>query len=274
MKKKQYQKLRFILSAILLLAPLLFFAQEKGEMIIKVDNPGMPGSFTFENHRGSVVVEGYEGEWLIVSASVRKTSTGGVFVPEGMELIPQHQFELKAETGDNIIQLFCESGRTVDFNIKVPRRFSLDISSLDNGDIEIIRIDGEIEVDNRGGEVKLININGSTVVSTVYGDINADIRHLEEGETVMLTSYEGEISLGIDREMNADFILQSQTGNIFSDVRIETQEPQIIIRENGKGKEYHLEAWSKGRLNDGGVNIYLSSYVGNIYLKERTESNQ
>lgn len=269
MKGPGLNRISLLAFSFMLIAPLLLTAQNKEEMIIKVEKPGQPGSLKFQNPRGSVNVEGYEGEWVIISAFARIREADGINVPEGMDLIPQQQFELKAETQGNNILLFCESARTVDFNIKVPRSFSLNISSMDNGDIEIIRIDGEIEVDCRAGWVDLINISGSSLVSTVYGNISADVRSLDMGETIMLTSYEGEISLRIEKNLNADFMLQSQTGNIFSDIKIETEEPQIVINEKEKGKEYHLQAWSKGRLNKGGSNIYLSSYEGDIILRER-----
>ncbi len=261
-----------IRQVILFLAVSLVFVNDgfsqKEELIIKLDNPGEPGSLTFENPKGSVSIEGYDGDYVLISAEVRNKIGASTNVPEGMSIISQRKIEMKAETRANNIKLSSESDLTVDFSIKVPRQFSLKISSLDNGVIEVIRINGAIEIENKNGAVDLRNINGSCIVSSVYGRITADVRSLLTGETIMLTSYEGDVELRLADDQHASFLLKSTYGDILSDLNMEIKDETVKVSENMGTRVYKMDAWTRGQINGGGNNIIISSYSGNLFIRQ------
>lgn len=239
------------------------------ELIISLENPGQHGQLVFENPRGSISVEGYEGDYVLVEAIARNASEQRKVAPEGMILLQQKQIDLRAESKGNNIQLFSESETTVDFEIKVPRDFSLKLSSLDRGEIYTARIDGEIEIENRGGGVSLDNIRGNCVVSTIYGNISTDIGMLKEDATIMLTSYEGSIEIFMSGSESADFMLKSNKGSLFSEHEIKIKDSEVMVNEKYGGREYRIISWTSGTMNGGGGNVISSSYSGDIFIRAR-----
>jgi hypothetical protein len=257
----------FLLTFNLFLLPQTRAQSE--ELIISLDKPGQPGQLEFQNPRGSIRVEGYDGDYVLVEATARNASEQRKLPPDGMKSLQQKQVDLRAESKGNTIQLYCESESTVDFDIKVPRNFSLKLSSLDRGEIFAVRIDGEIEIENRGGGVRLENIRGNCSVSTIYGNISTDIAMLRKDATIMLTSYEGSIEIFISGTESADFMLKSNKGSLFSEHEIKIKDSDVKVTEDGEGREYRILSWTRGTLNGGGGNIIGSSYSGDILIRNR-----
>ena len=116
----------------------------------------------FTNNKGSIKVTGYNGDVILITGVTR-------FPVESASKISENEI-FSADEKNNRITIFrSEPNRTIDFDLKIPRNFSMRVSSLDNGTIEIININGDIEASNPAGDIILENIAGSAVVSTVSG---------------------------------------------------------------------------------------------------------
>jgi DUF4097 and DUF4098 domain-containing protein YvlB len=71
-----------------------------------------------------------------------------------------------------------------DFEIKVPRRFNLDLQTM-GGSIEIDNVEGEIEGLTMGGELELTNLRGEIALKTMGGDITCRDSDLDGYVTTM-----------------------------------------------------------------------------------------
>ncbi len=115
-------------------------AGQNEQLIIRLTNPGLPGYLAFDNPKGSVKITGYDGQVILVNATQRY-SANAKQNNTGLHKIEAKAFDISAEEKNNQVSLVCMSNnKTVDFDIKIPRKFSLKISSFDNGKIEIIRV--------------------------------------------------------------------------------------------------------------------------------------
>lgn len=224
---------------------------------------------TFENPKGSVRVIGYEGQMIVVTATLRHPEPEKQNA-EGLRKIEQNTLDIRAEVnGQNVLLLCRSTGKTVDFDIKIPSGFSLRLKSLDNGNVEVFNIEGVIEVGNNNGNIILENIRGAAILSSAYGDITASFREVRPGAPMMFTSFEGDIYLTLPATVNASLKMKSDKGEILSDFDILPSKRQPVVRQVENTAVYSLEDWTTGSINKGGAEFVLQSYSGNITLKKK-----
>lgn len=243
-------------------------AGQNEQLIIRLTNPGLPGYLAFDNPKGSVKITGYDGQVILVNATQRY-SPNAKQTNTGLHKIEAKAFDISAEEKNNQVSLVCMSNnKTVDFDIKIPRKFSLKISSFDNGKIEITRVNGNVEADNPFGDIILDNVAGSAVLNSVNGKIKAIFSSVDPGSPMMFTSLEGNIELYLPEKVNANIKLRSENGDLFSEFNIKPIRRQTEVKKNAGGNGYSLEDWTVGMLNNGGPQYFVSTFNGNIYLKK------
>jgi len=238
------------------------------QLVIRLSNPGLPGYLVFDNPKGSVKVTGYDNQVILVNAMSR-FSADGKQDNSGLHRIEQKAFDISAEEKNNQVSLICMSNnKTVDFDIKIPRKFSLKISTFDNGKIEIIHVSGNVEADNPFGDIVLENISGSAVLNSVNGKIRAQFSAVDPASPMMFTSLEGNIELHFPEKINANIKLRSENGDLFTEFNIKPIRRQTEVKKNEQGSVYSLEDWTVGMLNDGGPEYFVSTFNGSIILKK------
>ncbi len=239
------------------------------QLVVNLPESFKNGHLTFENPRGSVKVTGYDGSVILVTGtprfSIKQEETGN-----GMHRIANNALDITAEVnGSNVLLLYRSSGKTVDFDIKLPRNFSLKLRSLDNGVIDVININGEIEAENNSGSINLDNIAGSAVLSSVSGGITAVFRKAEEGAPMMFTSLEGDICITLPDNTRARLKMKSETGEILSDFDIVPAKRQSVVKDIDNKQVWSLEDWVTGTLNGGGPEYVIRTYSGKVCIKKR-----
>jgi hypothetical protein len=261
------KKLFIAASLLTVLLPATYCQSE--QLVINLSPGSIPGLLTFENPKGSIRVTGYDGDVILISGTLRY-SDAEIPASNGMRRIEQNAIDISAEVkGNNIILLCKTTGKTVDFDIKTPRNFSLKLRSLDNGDVEIININGEIEVENANGDISLENIAGSAVLSSVHGKISAVFREVNTASPMMLTSFEGDITITLPGSINARLKMKSENGEILSDFDIKPVKRQPVVRNVEDTRIYSLEDWVIGSINAGGPEYIIRTYNGNVYIRKK-----
>jgi DUF4097 and DUF4098 domain-containing protein YvlB len=257
-----------IIASILVFIPSETFSQSE-QLVINLTQTSLPGQLTFENPKGSIKVTGYDGEVILVTSTLRFREAEKN-VNNGMKRIDQNALDISAEVNGNNVTLLCRTiGKTVDFDIKVPRNFSLKLKSLDNGIVEIFNINGEIEVENANGDITLENISGSAVLSSVYGKISAVFREVNPNSPMMFTSFEGDITITFPETINARLKMKSEKGEILSDFDIKPVKRQSVVTRVENTRIYSLEDWVVGSINTEGPEYIIKNYNGDIYLRKK-----
>jgi Toastrack DUF4097 len=263
-----------MIKKLLIIAPILAsismesFCQSE-QLVINLTQTSLTGQLTFENPKGSIKVTGYDGEVILVSSTLRFRDAEKILT-NGMRRIDQNALDISAEVNGNNITLLCRTiGKTIDFDIKVPRNFSLKLKSLDNGSVEIVNINGEIEVENTNGDISLENISGSAVLSSVYGKISAVFREVNPNSPMMFTSFEGDITITFPETINARLKMKSEKGEILSDFDIKPAKRQSVVTRVDNTRIYSLEDWVVGSINTEGPEYIIKNYNGDIYLRKK-----
>lgn len=260
---------KIILTISLLVAVTSIAFCQSEQLVINLSPASLPGTLIFENPKGSIKITGFDGDVILATGTLRFREAESPAI-DGMRRIGQNAVDISAEVNGNKVTLLSKtSGKTVDFDIKVPRNFSLKLKSLDNGKVEIVNINGEIEVENVNGDIYLENIAGSAVLSSAYGNIIAVFREVNPTSPMMFTSFEGDIKLTLPQSVNARLKMKSEKGEILSDFEIKEDKRQAVVKKNDNTQIYSLEDWVVGSINAGGPEYIIRSYNGKITIKKR-----
>ncbi len=215
------------------------------QMTILLSNPGEPGYLTINHHKGSIRVTGYPGESVIIRASMRF----GV-VEESIRLGA-------VESNNYVVINTTPRHRTIDLDIDVPYHFSLRLKNDDNGDITVDGLSGEMEISNINGDISLKDISGSAMLDTVDGDITVQFKEIAPGMPMAFSSVEGNIDITFPKNANALIKAKADSGYILNDF---TQK---------KERQTTQSTWSYDKLNDGGAEMIIRSFLGNIHIRRQ-----
>jgi hypothetical protein len=229
------------------------------------------GYLQFDNPAGSVTVTGYEGNLIIVSGK-RRYNSDNTSNRGSLNKIDQPGFSLSAEEKDNNVLIITESfGNTIDFDIKVPSYMSLKLKCIENGKVSVYSTRGDIEITNDFGEIFAGDISGSAILNSTYGDITVAFKKIYPDKPSMFTSFEGDIELLLPPDAGANFKMRSPGGEILSQLELQTQSRKARLETNEDIKSYTLESWSRAEMNGGGAELIISSYSGNIILRNKKD---
>ena len=215
------------------------------QMTILLSNPGEPGYLTINHHKGSLRVTSYPGKSVIVRASMRFGT-----VEESIHLGA-------VESNNHVVINATPRHRTIDLDIEVPYHFSLRLKNDDNGHIIVEGLSGEMEISNTNGDISLKDISGSAMLDTVDGDITVQFKKIEPELPMAFSSVEGHIDITFPRDANAIIKARADAGYILNDFASK-KEPQTAA-----------STWSYGKLNDGGAEMVLRSFLGNIHIRRQ-----
>lgn len=229
------------------------------KLIVPLSKPGKPGSLNIHHHKGSITINGYSGINVEINASFRDKERN-----ELSDLI------INPIEKENTITLKYKSTKTIDLEIKVPYRFSLSLKSFDNGNIEVNNVVGEMDVNHPNGKITLTNITGSVVASTGDNDIIVSFNNIWEDSPMAFSSVEGKIVVTLPENINANFKMRSDLGQIFSEFKYKKID-KSSIRESELSSLKGIDYWTHGKVNKGGPEYIFRSISGNIYIRHSSE---
>jgi hypothetical protein len=246
----------------------------KDQLTIALSAPTKPGTLHVKLVSGSINVVGYSGKEVVIEAAA---GTGGrkrndePSAPGGMRRVSTgNGFDISAQEENNHVHVRTDSWRApVNLVIKVPQRFSLQISTVQNGDVVVENVSGELEVNNVNGGIQLNQVSGSAVATTVNGPITASFREVSAGTPMAFSTVNGKVDLTLPPKTKASLKLKSDRGEIYSDFDLVTERKETRASSSGNGMyRLSVDDWTYGKLNGGGAEIMLKSLQGNLYIRK------
>ena len=267
------------LLALLFLAgarPLAAQQSGKEQLVVALSSPGKPGTLHLKVVRGSIRVEGYNGKDVVVEVGNRsdedKRESRSDEGSNGMRRISRvNGLDVTAQEKDNHVYLRTQNPRqAVDFTIKVPQRFSLQIGSVNDGHIVVENVTGELEVSNVNGSIRLDDVAGSAVLSTVNGAVTAKFKDITPSAPMAFSSVNGKIDVTFPAKVKADLKLKSDRGEIYSDFDLTVDNSTPKVTRTAKDGTYRLsqDSWTYGKVGGGGAEFMMKTLNGNIYLRK------
>ncbi len=150
---------------VLLCAGALLAQDGPEKTTVPLSDPSRPARIHVQLIMGGIEVRGADIKNVVVEAHSRSGGERQESHParaDGMK-----RLELPGNAGldvvedNNVVNVKTASwNRPVDLLITVPRRSSLQLKCLNDGDIEVEQVDGEIDADDLNGKITLKHVSG------------------------------------------------------------------------------------------------------------------
>ncbi len=255
---------------------------------------------TIFNVNGSIDVEGYGGDEVLIEATKRIFAKTSSSLAEGLD-----EIGLKFEQHDRRIFVYLDSPYTyfdreegliwhsetcwrhndcsrkhpkrksykyhIDITVKVPEKTSLKVSTINNGDIKISGVDAkELNVNNINGAIDMLDVAGQTTVNAINQDINITYRN----NPIADSSYEsinGDLKIKYAGQPNANVVYQTMHGELYSAYEVSMLTPQVHRTSKRKehGIQYKLDAASRLKIGKGGPEYRFNTLNGDIKIQRQ-----
>ena len=247
---------------------------------VPLSDPSRPVMLKIGLISGSITVKGAAVKEVTVEARVRDTEDDEEKAerPRGLKRIPNNSTGLTVEEDDNvvIVSTGMRNGlRTTDITVRVPTNCSMHLSTVNDGNIEVENVNGDLEVNCTNGAVKLTGISGSAVAHALNEDLTASFVKVNPQKSMSFSSLNGKIDVTLPADLKASVYLKSDQGEIYSDfdmkVLTENISPSSRVEEN-KGKKgkfrVSVEKAVRASINGGGPELQFTNFNGDIYIRK------
>ncbi len=238
---------------------------------IPLSSPGKVGMLEVEQLSGSIKVVAYAGDEVIVKVTVADVEDKGKS-KYGMKRIGGAGLNISAEEDDNVVTINNEAwNRKTDFDIKVPKNFSLKLETVNDGDIYVEGVNGEMEISNVNGHITLKDVSGSATTDTTNGEVKVNFNSVHSGADMAFSSFNGNVEVIFPSSLKANVKAKSEMGDIYSDfdMTISDREPEMEKGETSKGYKVKIEQWVRFNINGGVPEMLFKTYNGDILIKSK-----
>jgi len=247
---------------------------------VPLSDPSRPVMLKIGLISGSITVKGAAVKEVTVEARVRATEDDEEKAekPRGLKLIPNNSTGLTVEEDDNVVSVSTGmrgGSRTVDLTLRVPTNCSMHLSTVNDGNIEVENVNGDLEINCTNGSVKLMGISGSAVAHALNEDLTATFVKVNPQKPMSFSSLNGKIDVTLPSDLKANVYLKSDQGEIYSDfdIKVMTEDisPSSRVQDN-KGKKgkfrVSVEKAVRATINGGGQEFQFTNFNGDIYIRK------
>lgn len=256
----------------LAVAPLL---AENERITVPLSDPAAPAKLEVHLLSGGITVEAYDGKEILVETEVvlQELKRKGEEKPrqDGLRRIENTGYSLSVEERKNHVKISSPSHeQTVNLSIQVPRHTSLDIKSVENGDIRVRGTSGEMELASTDGSIKAIDVAGTVVAQTVDGSIEVKLTSLAAEKPLSFSTFDGDIDVTLPAAVKADLRIRAMQGKILTDFDLKVESTVNEVREGGEGKGFRwaVEKEVRAQVGGGGQEIVFKTYDGDVVIRK------
>ena len=269
----------------LCLAQMAAHAQEYKTHVTK-QFPMQKGWVAICNLNGSVKVEGYAGDKVIIDIDETITGDDNQSVEDGKKEF-KLGFDMQA---DSLVAYTVEPYDTrphrgryhddyhhidyevrLEYTVKVPSNVSLYVSTVNHGHITVKDVYGALKINNVNGSIEIINAKGTTYAHTVNGPVTATYLGIPP-DASSYYSVNGELNVTYPAGLSADLEFKSMNGQFYTDFQNAEVMPARITKtesKNGESTIYKLNKTSDVRIGSGGKTFKFETLNGNVYIKKQ-----
>jgi len=263
-----------IVIVLLVCLSALTFGQTSGDFPVPLSDPAKRGKLKAHLNYGSIIVKGTARKDVLVKYSASETdSKKDKGTPkDGLKRISSGTIDLEVSENSNYVKVGSGSwNNKMNLEIEVPTGFDLNISSYNDGDIQVSNIQGEIEITSYNGEITANNISGSVIATTYNGEIKVTFDQIKEGVPMSYSTYNGDIDITYPANLKATFKMKTERGEILSGFDMNMIKSGPVQKKDTKSGTYKvvIDEWVKGEVNGGGPEISMRNYNGDVIIRKK-----
>lgn len=268
--KKIIKSTIFIFSGIFI--SLGVFAQNNGqELVVPLSNPNQPGRLEVNLNSGVISVTGYPGKEVIIGVSTDQKAYESES-RDGLKQIPNNSIGLSAREEDNVVRVNSDNwNKEINLSIRVPSSFNLNLKGLNDGEIKVENVTGEMDVSYLNGDVTLVNVSGSAVVSSQNGDVKVSFVNIRSDTPMAFSSFNGDVDVTFPASLKATVKMRSDHGDLYTDFDMNIKKSSPKVENNREDGVYKIamEDWVLGDVNGGGPEMTFKTFNGDILIRKK-----
>jgi DUF4097 and DUF4098 domain-containing protein YvlB len=240
---------------------------------VPLTDPARPVVLKASLLNGSITVKAHAAKDVIVEARVREEGEKRSS-RTGSRRIMIATTGLTVDEDNNEVRVSADSvQRTIDLTILVPARTSVNLRTVNDGDIKVTGIDGEIDVDDVNGEVTLEDVSGYAVAHALNGDVTVNFKSINPQKPMAFSSLNGDIDVVFPVDLKANVSIASDRGDVFSDfdIAMQARNNSVTVQDSrARGGKYRVQTDKtvRGTINGGGPEIQFKNFNGAIYIRK------
>lgn len=262
---------RALLALTLLAAGSFAHAQGRPQVVdIPLSRPGEPVTLEIDIVSARIEVIGEQRDDATFEVSV----AGGerkIVTPSGTRAIEGGSYAFEIEEDDNEISFDTDwRADKVTVLARVPRRADVRLETVNNGEILVSNITGNLELQNTNGPITAKGISGSVIAESVNDTIDVSFDRLDDVNVSSFESLNGDLSLRLPGNAGAQLHLDSARGEIFSDFEVDVVPTEGTVQrdEDGNGVSVRIENVIVAKINGGGPIVRLKTLHGDIRIRK------
>ena len=243
------------------------------QLTVPLSSPGKAYSLKVHLVTGSIKIVGYDGKDVIINVTPRGGQEEKSRVSEnGMKRISASGgYEVTAKEADNTVTVNTGNpNKAVDLDLKVPQGGKLKLATVNDGEIVVENVTGELEVNNVNDAITMTNISGSVVANTVNGDVTVTFITVDPKAPMAFSTLNGDVKVTLPADTKANLKLKSDNGDVFSDFDIDIDKTPSKVNKTTEPGMYKIKKddWVYGKINGGGPEMMMKNMQGDIYVKK------
>ncbi|HEX9045483.1 MAG TPA: protein kinase [Verrucomicrobiae bacterium] len=217
------------------------------------------GCFRLDNVKGRIDIHGWSSNVVELKADIHGATPESV---EAMKIdVNSDPVRASVHTEEpagaggfwNWLKNRPRNNATVDYFVRVPAGAQLDSISSVNGAIGIDGVRGNIGADTVNGKTSVQDAVANLNLSTVNGAITANLKALDDGQSIKLSAVNGVIQLAVPDPADARFTVTTVNGRITSEF------PSLQPK-----KEFPVGNNLNGQLGQGKARVDVSAVNGTV----------
>ena len=238
---------------------------------VPLADPGRPVMLSVHLLHGTVIVRAYNGREVVVDTQ-GGSSGGQQETRDGLHRIGGGGSDISIESDNNKVSISSHGDRGTDLTVQTPVNTSLNVKTINGGQIVIEGLSGEIEAQALNGAVTMRNVSGSVVAHSLNGAVTVSMASVKSGSPMSFTSLNGAIDVTLPANLAADFSMKTTHGEIYSDFDVKlkpTPKPVVEQSDSNKGKyKVKTDGAVVGSVNGGGAEFQFQTLNGSIYIRK------
>ena len=245
-------------------------AQPQPETVtIPLSRPGEPMSLSIDIISAHIEVIGEERKDVALSVTL-SSGRRKIVTPSGPKMLTGGGGGLQISERDNRVSIESDDPPTNRITIvaRVPRRAALNLSTVNEGEITVRDIVGDLELENINGPITATNVTGSVIAESVNNPIAVGLAGVAAGGATSLSSLNGDITLTLPASAKAELHLDTSRGEIVSDFELDVKpsKPRVERNETRGGVSVRMEDVIVATVNGGGPVIRVKTLNGTIKI--------
>ena len=241
---------------------------------VPLSDPSQPALLTVSLVQGSISVRGANRKDVLVIAHPETDRPRRRLDPDasGLRRIPQTAGYRISEEANRVRVSSDGPHRSIRFEIEVPSRTNLKLSTVNDGEILVENIDGDLDISNTNGGITLNGVAGAITAGTTNGNVRATMTRVTAQREMAFTSLNGTVDVTLPPTTRANLRLRSDNGDIYSDFEMQLAPSAApAIQDNrGSNGRYRISRNRSviGAINGGGPEFELRTFNSNVYVRK------